>query len=60
MISVCYNYRCCSSRRVLKEGEVADNNDETVELEKVEKCFEDQLEDDPAYTTLLHEILATR
>ena len=48
MISMCY--RCCSSRRVLKEGEVADNNDEAVELEQVEKCFEDHLEDDPGYT----------
>ena len=43
-------YRCCSSRRVLKEGEVADNIDEAVELEKVGKCFEDHLGDDPGYT----------
>lgn len=42
--------RCCSSRRVLKEGEVADHDDEAVELEKVEKCFGGQLEEDPGYT----------
>ena len=39
-----------SSKRGLKAGEVADNNDDAVELEKVDKYFGDHFEEDPGYT----------